>query len=446
MSELLFEIRRFCQEYRMIPEGGSVLVCVSGGTDSMCLLDALYKLSGPMGFTLHAAHFNHRLRGAESDGDEAFVREACDHLGVPLTVGAGDVAAEAARRKKGIEETARELRYAFFFRTAGELRLSQVAVAHNADDDLETVLMRLTRGTGLRGLGGIPPVWGKLIRPLLGVTRAEIQAYNEENGVAHREDSTNLEDGCTRNILRHRVVPVLRELNPALRVTDMTALLREDEAVLEGLAREFLAGQEEGTLDCGALLALPRPVAARAVRRFCHRELERAHVEAVLALAGSKDPSARVSLPGMGLRREYGRIVVDGGEEESSFQPFDAPLDKAVIIEEAELIVSGEKTVFQGGIYNSLTTFPIKWDKIVGKLTVRPRRTGDAIRLGGMSRSLKKLLIDRKIPRARRALLPVIADGRGVIAVYGVGMDRDYRPEEGAPAIIIKIEERTKHA
>ena len=176
------------------------------------------------------------------------------------------------------------------------------------------------------------------------------------------------------------------------------------------------------------------------------RPLERGHVEAVLALAGSADPSARVSLPGMGLRREYGRIVVDGGEGEASFQPFDAPLDKAVIIDEAGLIVSGEKTVFQGGIYNSLTTFPIKWDKIVGKLTVRPRRTGDAIRLGGMSRSLKKLLIDRKIPRARRALLPVIADERGVIAVYGVGMDRDYRPEEGAPAIIIKIEERTKHA
>ncbi len=445
MSDLLFEIRRFCQEYRMIPEGGSVLVCVSGGTDSMCLLDALQKLSGPMGFTLCAAHFNHKLRGEESDGDEAFVREACDKLGVPLTVGAGDVAAEAARRKKGIEETARELRYAFFFRTAGELRISRVATAHNADDDLETVLMRLTRGTGLRGLGGIPPVRGKLIRPLLGVTRAEIRAYNEENGVPHREDSTNLEDGCTRNVLRHRVVPVLRELNPALRVTDMTALLREDEVVLDGLARDFLAGQEDGALDAAALLALPRPVAARVVRRFCHRELERAHVEAVLALAGSKDPSARVSLPGMGLRREYGRIVIDGGEE-TSFQPFEAPLDKAVIIEEAGLVVSGEKTVFQGGIYNSLTTFPIKWDKIVGKLTVRPRRTGDAIRLGGMSRSLKKLLIDRKIPRARRALLPVLADEGGVIAVYGVGMDRDYRPEEGAPALIIKIEERTEDA
>lgn len=430
----------------MLPQGGSVLAGVSGGTDSMCLLDALHKLSGPMGFELHAAHFNHRLRGEESDGDEAFVREVCAKLGVPLHVGAGNVAAEAERRRQGIEETARDMRYAFFFRTAGELHLSRVAVAHNADDDLETVLMRLVRGTGLRGLGGIPPVRGKLIRPLLGVTRAEIEAYNRENGVAHREDSTNLEDGCVRNILRHRVVPVFKELNPALNVTAMTALLREDEAYLEGLARAFLAGQEEGSLDTATLLALPRPVAARAVRLFCGRELESAHVEAVLALAGSADPSAKVSLPGMRLRREYGRIVADGGEEEVSFEPFEAPLDKAVIIDEAGLVVTAEKTVLRGGIYNSLTTFPMKWDKIVGKLTVRPRQAGDAIRLGGMSRSLKKLLIDRKVPRSRRALLPVIADGRGVIAVYGVGMDRDYRPEEGDPAIIIKIEERMEHA
>lgn len=429
----------------MLSRGQTVLACVSGGTDSMCLLDVLHKLSKEMGFALSAAHFNHRLRGEESDGDETFVRKTCEKLDIPLYIGSGDAAGEAERRGRGIEETARDMRYAFFFKTAGENHINKVATAHNADDNLETVLMRVVRGTGLRGLCGIPPVRGMLIRPLLNLTRAQIEAYNLENNIPHREDSTNASDDYTRNLLRHKVTPVLSSLNPSLNITPMTGLLRKDEEALTALAEGFFEGQTEDELDTGALLALPYSVSSRVIRLFCGKELSRDHVEAVLSLAASADPSARLDLPGVTLRREYGKLLADDAEEKT-FSPREITLDSPVIIEDAGLSVTAEKVVFDGGIYKSLTTFPVKWDKIVGKLEARPRRSGDTLRLGGMTRSLKKLLIDRKIPRHLRDRLPVIADERGPIAVYKLGMDRNYLPDKGDPAIIIKIEERMNHA
>lgn len=425
----------------MLPPGGSVMACVSGGADSMCLLDVLHTLSGEMGFALCAAHYNHNLRGAESDGDEAFVREACEKLGVPLYVGSGDVSAEAERTGRGIEETARNLRYGFFFRIAGEARIDRVATAHTADDNLETVLMRIVRGTGLRGLCGIPPVRGKLIRPLLFLTREQIDAYNLQNGVPHREDSTNASDDCARNLLRHKAVPVLRALNPGLNVTGLTELLRQDEEYLTGLARAFLDGRQGDGLDADALASLPFPVASRVVRELYGAGLSETHVRAVLRLASSPDPSATLSLPGLTLRREYGRIL-SGQAPEISFTDRELTLDSPVIIDETGFVISAEKAVFDGGIYNSLTTFPVRWDKIVGKLMIRPRRSGDTLELPSGSRRVKKLLIDKKIPRHLRYSLPVIADETGPIAVYGLGMSVGYLPEAGAQAIIIKIEEK----
>ncbi len=436
---MLKKIEKFCQEYNMLPEGGSVLACVSGGTDSMCLLHVLRALAPKYDLRLYAAHYNHNLRGAESDGDEAFVREQCEKLGVPLITGSGDVAAEAARLGRGIEETARDMRYAFFFRTAGLEKIDRVATAHNCDDNLETVLLRLARGTGLRGLCGIPPVRGKLIRPLLNVTRAEIEVFNLENSVPHREDSTNLSDDYARNRVRHSVAPVLKELNPALNITPMTELLRADADYLDSLARSFLDGAD-GSLDVEKLLSLPRPVAARAVRLFCNAELSRAHVEQVLRLAGSPDPSAELSLPNVKLRREYGKIV-RVTEGAPAFEEIFLTLDSPVIISGTDFTVFCKECVFERGIYNSLTTFYVKRDKIVGALRARPRRTGDSLRLRGGTRSLKKLMIDKKIPRALRDKIPVIADGRGPVAVWSVGQDISYLPAPGEPAIEIKIEE-----
>ena len=204
LTELVSQLRK----YDMVHPGDSVVCAVSGGADSMALLMAMYVLKEKLGISLSAAHFNHRLRGEESDRDEAFVRDFCDRLDIPLFVGSGAVSAGP----KGLEAAAREARYAFFANLDGK-----VATAHTADDNAETVLMHLVRGTGLKGLGGIMPVNGKYIRPMLNVTRAQAEAFLEEYHVSYVEDSSNAGDDFLRNRLRHHVMPLLKQENPNFR-------------------------------------------------------------------------------------------------------------------------------------------------------------------------------------------------------------------------------------
>ena len=185
-ESLLTMMRR----YEMTQPGDRVVCAVSGGADSVALLFALYLLKEKLGITLEAAHFNHQLRGEESDRDEAFVRELCDRFDIPLHVGRGRVVAG----KKGLEAAARDARYAYFETLPGKL-----ATAHTADDNAETILMRLVRGTGLKGLGGISPVRGRIIRPMLLVTRQQVRAFLEEYCLSHGEDSSNGTDDFLRN-------------------------------------------------------------------------------------------------------------------------------------------------------------------------------------------------------------------------------------------------------
>lgn len=445
MSGDLKIITDFCQQYDMLPRGCRVLACVSGGADSMCLLDVLSRLAPELGFSVTAAHFNHNLRGAESDGDEAFVREYCAAVGVPVLVGSGDVAGEAARRGKGTEETARDMRYSFFRSAADECGAARIATAHNADDNLETILLHLARGSGLRGLGGIPPVRGDIIRPLLPLTRAEIEEYDAARNIPWRLDSTNLSDDCSRNALRHHVLPVLRGINPRVSAAALgtSELLREDDAYLDSLALDFVREHAaSGRVPVSELVRLPRPISSRAVRILWGAGLTKEHVAAVMALALSPDPSARLSLPALTLRREYGYIVPDGGDR--SFSPLPLALDRHIIIDGSGIELYCEKTVAENEIYNSLTTFLIKCDNIRGELSVRPRMTGDSIRLPGRngSKSLKKLFIERRIPAARRGLVPVIADEEGVLAVFGIGCDIRALPQVGDDALKITIKEK----
>ena len=198
----------------LLPPGGGVLCAVSGGADSVYLLCRLCELRESLGLRVWAAHYNHCLRGAESDRDEAFVRALCAGLGVEAYSGRGDVAAFARENGLGTEDAARRLRYGFLEQTADALGADAIATAHTADDNAETMLLNLARGAGLRGLCGIPPRRGRVIRPILGVTRAEIDAYLELKGVGHVEDSTNAGDDYARNRIRHHAVPALRSVNP----------------------------------------------------------------------------------------------------------------------------------------------------------------------------------------------------------------------------------------
>ncbi len=441
---LVTKIAFFCEQYDMLPEDSTVIACVSGGTDSMCLLNVLMELRGRFGYELHAAHFNHRLRGDESDGDEEFVGNYCESLGIPFHSGAGDVYGESRTSGRGIEETARDMRYRFFARIAGELRNARIATAHNAGDNLETVLLRVARGTGLTGLCGIPPVRGNIIRPMLTVTRQEIEQYNITRAIPHREDSTNARDDYARNRLRHHVVPVLRELNSDIdgSVADMTELLRRDEEFLVKLADDFIsANVRGGEVEASKLLNLPWPVASRVVREL-RGGLTFAQVRDVLALAANPSPSASLSLPGGTVRREYDKLVFHE-RAIHSFEPFSLTVGEEREVRELGLRFRLDNAGICHQIYKSFTTFLFKNDVICGMITVRARETGDCIRLSANSgrKSLKKLFIERRIPRELRGSVPVVCDEAGPLAIPGIGCDVRVLPQPGDEVLKLNVEE-----
>jgi tRNA(Ile)-lysidine synthase len=304
----------FTEKFDMLPAGCRVLCAVSGGADSVYLLCRLLEIAPDRKFSVCAAHYNHGLRGAESDRDEAFVRELCEEKGVKFISGRGDVAAFAAGCGTGIEEAARVLRYDFLERAADALQADRIATAHTADDNAETMLMNLARGAGLRGLGGIPPVRGRLIRPMLTVTRAEILDYLAAHGTGHVEDSSNASDEYARNRVRHYAVPALTGVNAGFvaNAARTAALLREDEAFLVSLAQTFLhENMADGRVPADRLAALPRPVSARAVRLLAGDCAEK-HVDAVLRLALGEG-LGYADLPGMRVDAGAGPAAVRRG-------------------------------------------------------------------------------------------------------------------------------------
>lgn len=415
----------FLREQDLVAPGDTVVCAVSGGADSTAMLFAFYLLKEKLGIRLEAAHFNHHLRGAESDGDEHFVRELCGRYDIPLHVGSGRVQAG----EKGLEAAARDARYAFLRSLSGK-----IATAHTADDNAETVLLHLIRGTGLKGLGGIPPVHGNVIRPMLTVTRGEVEAFLAEWGLTCRQDSTNGADAFLRNRIRHHVMPLLKRENPRLAENlSRTALgLRLDE--------EFLSRQTDfDTLPAVETLKALHPAQrSRVLERFLKengvREPEQTHIAAAEALVFSDRPSAKACFPGgITVTRRYDRLEV-------SAPP--GPLEPVTLACPGTAALPGLRVVCEPAkeIRNGPEEFTVAAE---GPILLRPRRSGDSIRLSGGTRTLKKLFIDRKIPAADRDRVPVVCDGRGILGVYGIGTNLD-RAAETIPAVSIRFEKTEK--
>lgn len=404
--------------YDLIPEGMPVLCALSGGADSMYLVCRL--LEG--GVPVKCAHFNHRLRDT-AERDEQFVRNWCESRGIPLAVGHGDVAGEAERLGQGIEETARQLRYAFLEETARQEGCGLIATGHHAGDQAETVLMNLIRGSGMRGLCGIPQRRGMLIRPMLSVTRKEIDAYLAEHSVPHVEDETNEDLSYTRNRVRLQLLPLMQELNPAAaeHICAAAARLREDEEELtrQGLELASLAeeSREGVSIPVSSLLQAPRPIALRCLRSLLEGA-DAAHLEQVLALCAGKDPSAELHLPGCTVRRVYDRLLLCGEEEAQPLPP--VALSEGVTCW-GGWTVTCRQAVCPAKAYVSREEYYLK----SGSYLIRSRREGDSIRLGDRPiKGVKKLMIDEKIPRHLRAFVPVL-ERDGVAAVGGFGPHRE---------------------
>ena len=422
----------------LLPAGSRVLCAVSGGADSVCLLSLLRRESD---ITVLCAHYNHHLRGEESHRDESFVRELCARWHIPCRIGGGDVAAYARENKLGIEEAARERRYDFLRRTAEELQADFIATAHTMNDNAETVLLNMARGTGLAGLGGIPPKRGNILRPLLGVTRQQVEDYLRRENIPWVTDSTNEEDDYARNRVRHHLLPELETIHPgAVRsIGRMTESLREDEAYFQQEAERFLVCCPPDKLPVGRLLSLPLPVQYRVLGRFAPG-LSREHRRAVLALCESENPSGAVDVPGIRLRREYDWLC-RGEADFLSLPRRTVTVGETLALPEAELLLQAKYCSKFERIQSSFNTFAFSCANIYGNISVDSRREGDELLPVGRkgTRTVKKWMIEAKIPRSRRGLVPVLRDDRGVLAVFGMGQRAGSAPQPGEPCIIIEI-------
>lgn len=411
-SKMLSAIRR----YEMVKPGDTVICAVSGGADSMALLWGMWLLKEKLDIRVEAAHFNHNLRGEESDRDAEFVQKFCDFHDITLHLGEGNV----VPGPKGLEAAARDARYAFLRSLNGT-----IATAHTADDNAETVLMHLVRGSGLRGLGGVTPKSEGLIRPMLDVTRAQVEAFLDENYIRHVEDSSNHGDEFLRNRLRHHVIPLMKAENPSIAAGLSAAAqrIREDAALLDSLASELDPG------DVAALRDAPGPLRRRAIEGLLREngfpEPSAEHIRLAEAVVFSEKPSARVTLGGITLRRSYDRLSVER---------------EKIVLPERTLPLAGMTLLPEIGmaVRTAVVDGPGEWVLCPqGELVARCRRSGDSLTTKGGTKSLKKRFIDRKIPQWERLAVPVIADDAGVLAVYGFGTDETRK--SGGPYIRIEF-------
>lgn len=410
-------------------QDGRILLALSGGADSVALLHALATLRRKFHFQLAAAHLNHALRAAESDRDEAFVRELCARIGVELIV-------ERARGLKpsdgNLEARARTARQRFLARAAARVEADYIALAHQADDQAETVMLRLLRGAGVTGLGAMAEVSaGNVIRPLLEVRRSAILAYLNEIGARFVEDSTNASLKYDRNRVRHRLMPLLeREFAPGLsgRLVELAAEMRQVDGLLHGLAEDAYAACREsgGALNLDRFTGLHPAVAAATMRRYLAATvgnlmgLQRSHIDSLLRLCLKGPPNGRIVLPdGWLARRRYGKLFVVRGEKiGEGAVAFEVPLavEGVTVVPEAQVVFES-RLMPRAQAPMPPDAFEAVFDaqEIRAGLSVRNFNRGDRIAPLGVrgSRKVKDVFIDNKIPPQQRGRFPVVSlEGR----------------------------------
>ena len=440
------EMLKYLREYHMLEPGDGVVVGLSGGADSVCLLYLLWCLKKELQISLRAVHVHHGLRGAEADRDEAFSRTLCEGLGVVFRRVKIDAAAEAAERRISVEEAGRLARYRIFEQEAeawqqeGLTGQVHIATAHHAGDNAETILHNLFRGSGLTGLGGIAPVRGRTIRPLLWADRSQILQFLADNGQGFVEDSTNRHNDYTRNRIRNELLPLItKEINTGA----VGNILRAGERIgqadryFEKKAAEWLLEQGEMPwIDVCALEKEEEIVRGYIVRRMLKqlgsplRDITARHIEEVLALTG-KENGRRVMLPqGIQVRREYGRLLF-----EPSSPRRDSRCGSEALADQLHFQVFSAKN-HQEIPQNQYTKW-FDYDKIKDTLSVRYRKTGDYITLaGGGRKTVKAFMIDEKIPREARDQILLLADGSHILWIVGHRISEYYKITDDTKIIL----------
>ncbi|MFB0921553.1 MAG: tRNA lysidine(34) synthetase TilS, partial [Oscillospiraceae bacterium] len=339
-------------------------------------------------------------------------------------------------------------RYDFLERTAEEIGACRIATAHTADDNAETLILNLTRGSGLKGLCGIPPIRGKIIRPMLQTTGEEVLEYLEKMGIPHVEDSTNEKDDYARNRLRHRVIPELRSLNSGFdeNLIRCAELLREDEEYLSRLAENFVnTYYSGGSLPVSEFTLLPKSVSARVLRLIVPSGLSEKHISAVRRIAADEEKHSYADVPGLRVARDYDRLLFGPGKK-GAIEKRELKPGTVTEISEAGIEIACEFIKNCKEIHNSFNIFFFKNDSICGKIFVKSRSEGESVRLVGRNctKTLKKLFSEAKLNGEDKALVPVIYDEEGVIAVCGFGIAERCRPEPGDSVVILTVKNADK--
>ena len=425
-GSLAEKARRACEGYRFYKDGERTLVGFSGGADSVSLLHFLVELLGTERIT--AVHINHMLRGAEADRDEAFCRGFCAECGAELVVRRIDVAARCG--DSGIEETARNIRYAVFREEAEKHGCTTVSLAHTASDNLETMLFHLCRGAGLDGISGIPPVRtfgeGRIVRPLIDCTRDDVLAYTKENSLAYVTDATNADTRYTRNFIRHEIVPRLKQVGATIEENArQTAVAAADAAAfIAEEAATFLAAHGDTTeVSVDALDALPAavlyPVLNRMYQNAGGKTLARTQAEAVQRLVSARKKGHSVDLTGSITAKIDGNnlhfLVAD--TEEAEMLPFPVALtmgeNKIGVHIRLYLNITPPEELSAHCRFQARTRVPAS---ALPTLHARARQNGERCRSGGMTRPLKKLLCGADSHAKAR---PLICDENGILWLPG---------------------------
>jgi len=441
--------------HELIEENEGIVVGVSGGPDSICLLHLLWRLRKKLSIKIFAVHLDHQFRGIEAEQDAKYVEKICNTLGVESFIFSYDVGKYSKEHGITFEEAGRELRYKLFDDVAKETGSSKIAVAQNRNDQAETVLMRLIRGSGLEGLTAIDYKRdGKIIRPLLDITREEIEEYCDENNLKPRIDKTNLQTIYTRNKIRLELIPYI-EKNFNSRIIDAlwrsANLLRDDSDYLAKAAEERLkditvkSHNKIYSIDLKKFNKLHISMKKRVLRRVVEdvkgdlKDIGLKHIESIVDLASNKTVGARIDLPGdIIVKLGYNSIDVKVNEfikDEIKFCDFEYKLNigEAVSIEalkasiEAKIVPWSEKYIYEK---NRHTIF-IDYNKVKGSLFIRNRRNGDRFRPFGMkgTKKLKDYFIDEKIPKEIRDKIPILCDEKGIIWIIGYRMSENYKPD-----------------
>ena len=430
------DLTGWMEQWNMFPPpGGTILCAVSGGRDSMCLLHYLWALSAQRDFSVAAAHLDHGMRPTATR-DEAFVADFCREREIPFHVEHARVYEQAEAWGVSVEEAGRRARYEFLERTARQIGAERIATAHHRDDQAETVLLHLLRGTGTEGLAGIPPVRGKLIRPLLDTPRSEIEAYLSHHGLSYVEDETNEDLRYARNRLRREIWPALEQLHGGARenVARAAAIVRQENAYLNAQAAACLPPEGQA-LPCRTLLSAPEALRQRILRVYLDR-----------AGCGRKDVGFAHWTALEQLCRTGGSLDLPGGwaavcrEGRLHLMQKAPATGEIVLTPEAPAMWQGctvcLRPTGEGGLAMSVGTGDT--------VSLRSWRPGDALTLPGSrgSRTLKRLLADAGVTPERRPAVPVICVNGAAAAVWSVGVDRAYLPGEKDREIEITITER----